>query len=146
LSGNKCLVFVFAPVCLRRQNLKKIWKRKNFESPAKMPRIKIASLRAGMVVANDVKNIDDMLLIPAGCVLSERQINILQAWGVAEIEVQNSEAIAEANPLKRLTPERAEKEAAEIKSRFWSADESNPVHMEIFNLILNRRAAKILGG
>lgn len=99
-----------------------------------------------MVVANDVKNIDDMLLIPVGCVLSERQINILQAWGVAEIEVQNSDAIADTTPLKSLSPERAEKVAAEIKGRFWSADELNPVHREIFNLILNRRAAKILGG
>jgi hypothetical protein len=111
-----------------------------------MPRIKTELLKAGMVVANDVKNIDDMLLIPIGCVLSERQINILQAWGVAEIEVQNSDAIADTTPLKRLSPERAEKVAAEIKARFWSADESNPVHREIFNLILNRRAAKILGG
>lgn len=99
-----------------------------------------------MVVANDVKNIDDMLLIPAGCVLSERQINILQAWGVAEIEVQNSDAIADTDPLKRLTPERLAKETAELKSRFWRADASNAVHVEIFNLILRRRAVKILGG
>ncbi len=99
-----------------------------------------------MIVANDVKNIDDMLLIPAGCALTERQISILQAWGVAEIEVQNSDAVGDTDPLKRLSPEQAAKETAEIKSRFWCADESNPVHMEIFNLILRRRAVKISGG
>lgn len=99
-----------------------------------------------MVVANDVKNIDDMLLIPAGCVLSERQINILQAWGVAEIEVKNSDAVGDTDPLKRLTPEQAAKATAEIKSRFWCVDESNPVYAEIFNLILRRRAVKILAG
>ena len=99
-----------------------------------------------MVVANDVKNIDDMLLIPAGSVLTERQTKILQAWGVAEVEVRNSDAISGTDPLSRLSSAQTAMAQEEIKNRFWSPDESNPVYREIFKLMLCRRAVKILGG
>jgi hypothetical protein len=111
-----------------------------------MPRIKSESLQEGMLVSNDVKNINDMLLIPAGCALTERHINILQAWGVAEIEVQNSDAIEDTDPLTKLAPGEVAKLTAEVKSLFWRLDGSNPVQNEIFKLILQRQAGKIAGG
>jgi hypothetical protein len=92
-----------------------------------------------MVVVSDVKNIDNMLLIPAGCTLSERQINILKAWGVSEVEVVTSEANADTDILTKLSSQEVEKLSAEVKERFWRVDESNPVFMEIFILILQRR-------
>ena len=52
-----------------------------------MSRIKTEQLKEGMVVVTDVKNMDDMLLIPAGAKLTSRQIGILQSWGVLEIDV-----------------------------------------------------------
>ena len=53
----------------------------------------------------DVKNIDDMLLIPAKTLLSGRQINILKAWGVGEIDVEASDLIENQDP--RLLGQRA---------------------------------------
>ena len=70
-----------------------------------MPRIKTESLQTGMVVASDVKNLDSMLLIPAGCALTERQISILQAWGIGEVEVETAANVEEPDPLSRLAPE-----------------------------------------
>jgi hypothetical protein len=107
-----------------------------------MPRIKSELLEEGMIVAKDVKNIDDMLLIPAGSALSDRQINILQSWGVDEIEVQKSDSMADTDPLAKLAPEEAARLSAEVKARFWQADEANPVYLEIFKLILHRRARR----
>jgi hypothetical protein len=104
-----------------------------------MPKIKIDSIKEGMVVVSDVKNIDNMLLIPAGCTLSERQINILNAWGVAEVDVVASETEEDTDIMTKLPPEELERLSAEVKSRFWKADESNPVFTEIFILILQRR-------
>ena len=98
-----------------------------------------------MVVVTDVKNMDDMLLIPAGCTLTARQISILQAWGVEEIEVQHAEALEDADPLTRLAPEVVAKMSAEIKSLFWQPDESSPVFAEICRLMLQRRARKTAG-
>ena len=96
-----------------------------------MPRIKTDALEVGMVVASDVKNIDNMLLIPAGCSLTDRQINILQSWGVPEIDVQTSQALEEADPLASLAPEVAARMTAEIKALFWQPDDSNPVFAEL---------------
>jgi hypothetical protein len=104
-----------------------------------MAKIKIDSIKEGMVVVSDVKNIDNMLLIPAGCTLSGRQINILNAWGVGEVDVVASETEEDTDIMTKLPPEELEKLSAEVKSRFWKVDESNPVFMEIFILILQRR-------
>jgi hypothetical protein len=109
-----------------------------------MPRIKTESLQAGMVVASDVKNIDSMLLVPAGCALTERQINILQAWGIGEVEVEAGANVEETEPLSRLAPEELARLSAEIRAVFWQPDESNPAYAEVFKLMLQRRVRKTL--
>jgi hypothetical protein len=109
-----------------------------------MPRIKTELLQPGMIVASDVKNIDNMLLIAAGCALTGRQISILQAWGVPGIEVQGPQSAEELDPLRKLSPEEVSRISAELKDRFWHPDESDPVHAEIFRLILQRRARRHL--
>ncbi|MGP8201228.1 MAG: hypothetical protein ACLQU4_17195 [Limisphaerales bacterium] len=107
-----------------------------------MPRVKTEDLKEGMVVAKDVKNIDDMLLLPAKGQLTGRQISILKAWGVAEIDVEASDLIENQNPLARLSPEVVAQLTAEVKARFWQAGESNPVFAEVFKLMLWRQARK----
>lgn len=104
-----------------------------------MPKIKIEQAKEGMVVGSDVKNVDSMLLVPAGCTLSERQINILNAWGVMELEVVTAEGCEDADPLANLAAEELERLTAEVKARFWKVDEKNPVFMEVFKLALQRR-------
>ena len=98
-----------------------------------------------MVVAREVKNMDGMLLAPSGCELSERQIGILQAWGVTEVEVEATEEQAKArDPLAQLPPEILAKITAELRARFWKPDDFGPVPAEIFKLTLLRQAQKIL--
>ena len=104
-----------------------------------MPRIKIEALEEGMTVAADVKNIDNMLLIPAGCSLTDRQIDILQSWGVPEIDVETSQAIEEADPLMSLPPEEAARLTSQIKSLFWETEESSPVLAELCRVLLRRQ-------
>ncbi len=93
-----------------------------------------------MVVSSDIKNIDNMLLIPSGCKLTARQIGILQAWGVTEINVEASGDEAENDSLSKLSPEQLEKLSAEVRATFWKADDADPVFAELFKLILRRRA------
>ncbi len=96
-----------------------------------------------MVVAADVKNLDHVLLIGAGTALTERQIGILQAWGVSEVEVKSADGMAGApGALERLPAELAGRLRSEVKSLFWRLDETCPVQAEIFRLALERRAAK----
>lgn len=109
-----------------------------------MLRVKSEELQPGMIVARDVKNIDGMLLAPSGCELSERQINILQAWGVTELEIEAVEEMAKAHdPLAQLPPETLAKITSELRARFWKPDDFGPVPAEIFRLMLLRQARRI---
>jgi len=104
-------------------------------------RVKSEALQPGMVVARDIKNIDGMLLAPSGCELTERQINILQAWGVTEVEVEADDKLAQAHdPLAQLPPEVLGRMTADLRARFWKPDEFGPVPAEIFKLMLLRQA------
>lgn len=105
-----------------------------------MPRIKTELLQEGMIVSSDVKNIDNMLLIPNGCKLTARQIGILQAWGVTEIEVASGGPGEDTDQLTKMAPEALEQLSAEVRAAFWKADDADPVFAEVFKLILRRRA------
>ena len=94
-----------------------------------------------------VRNFDDMLLIPSGTPLTERHIQILQAWGVAEIEVQAAGAAeVSGDPLAALAPEALAKMSKELESIFWEPDHSNPLFATIFKLMLRRLASRTSGG
>ena len=104
-----------------------------------MAKIKIEQAKEGMVVGSDVKNIDNMLLVPAGCTLTERQINILNSWGVIEMDVVVAEGADEADPLAKFSADELEQIKAEVQARFWKVDDKNPVFMEIYKIALQRR-------
>jgi len=95
-----------------------------------------------MVVSSDVKNLDNMLLIPSGCKLTARQIGILQAWGVPQIDVATTESTEETDQLTKMPPEVLEKLTQEVRATFWKADDADPVFAEVFKLMLRRRASR----
>ena len=100
-----------------------------------------------MTVARDVKNIDGMLLAPSGCQLSERQINILQAWGVTG-KGGNRKAGEENRRRPRSAGQIAAQERAgqndvsTLRARFWKPDDFGPVPAEIFKFMLLRQARR----
>jgi hypothetical protein len=111
-----------------------------------MPVVKLESLQEGMVVTKDVRNMDDMLLIPAGCAITEKHINILGAWGIAEVQVEACEDSEEpADVLEKLPPETLDKIRSELKALFWESPDDDPVPKEVFDLALRRKARQILG-
>ena len=99
-----------------------------------------------MVVTADVKNTDGMLLIPSGCALTEKLIDMLSSWGIAEIQVQSDDGSADLeDPLMRLPPETLQKITTDLQSIFWTPVESNPVQKAVFDLALYRKARQIAG-
>jgi len=105
-----------------------------------MPKVKIENLHEGMVVAKEVKNMEDMLLLPVGCELRPKHIEILQSWGITDVEVEACEGTEEPkDPILLLPPKVAARLEAELRSRFWNFDASNPVQMEVFRLALKRK-------
>jgi len=109
-----------------------------------MPKVKLNKLKEGMVVEQDVRNLDDMLILPAGCVLTERYINLLQCWGVSEVTVQAAAAEeASSDPLAMLSPEALARLTQETEARFWKYDAANPVEQEILRLVIRRKARQM---
>lgn len=53
-----------------------------------MGRISVDSLVPGMVLTRDAHTFKGQLLLRAGATLTERQIETIRAWGVAEVEVE----------------------------------------------------------
>jgi hypothetical protein len=111
-----------------------------------MPKVKIASVCEGMVVTADIKNMDNMLLIPAGCVVTEKHINILNAWGIAEVQVESGGAAeVSGDILEQLPPEVLEQIRRELTGIFWEAIDKNSLQAETFDLVLRRKARQIAG-
>jgi hypothetical protein len=101
----------------------------------------VESLREGMQVTEEVKNMDNMLLIPAGCIVTERHINLLNAWGIAEIRVESLGETDEASDvLQRLPANVLAKLTDELKLIFLEPVDKHPIQAEVFNLVLRRKA------
>jgi hypothetical protein len=107
-----------------------------------MPKVKLDAVNEGMVVTADVKNMDEMLLIPAGCELTARHIKILRTWGISEIQVDGAES--DSTTLLKIAPEILQRLEAELKKIFWEFDPDNAAQREIFKLALRRRARNAL--
>ena len=111
---------------------------------AGMTRIKTEKLREGMVVAADVKNMDDMLLLPAGTAITERSIHILSAWGIEQIPIEGSDdQAAVGDPFQSLPPEEQEKLTKQLQDTYFKDISTSPVQLEIFKLALTRRALQL---
>jgi hypothetical protein len=107
--------------------------------------VKLESLQPGMVVAADVRNLDDMLLIPSGCTVTPRHLEILQAWGVAEVRIEDGEASDEVtDPLRSLSPEELARLRAELCQKFLEATEPPPAAFEELLEFLMRRRMRAL--
>ncbi len=111
-----------------------------------MPQVKVETLKIGMIVSADVRNMDNMLLMPAGCAITEKHIDILNAWGITEIQVDASdEDVQPADILQRLPPEIIAKLTEDLQKLFWDPNQQGPVHQEIFQLMLRRKAMQLHG-
>ena len=111
-----------------------------------MPKIKLASVRGGMVVTADVKNMDNMLLIPAGCVLTEKHISVLNAWGIAEVLVESGGVAEDSGDILQQVPaETLEQARIELTGFFWDPIDKSSVLAETFDLALRRKARQIAG-
>jgi hypothetical protein len=51
-----------------------------------MGRVSIDHVQAGMVLSKDAYNFRKQLLLPRGTVLSSKNLEMMKAWGVSEVE------------------------------------------------------------
>ena len=98
-------------------------------------------LKEGMELESPVKNQHGQVLFGAGLVLKEKHIDMMMAWGVAEVEVVMDEESQdeEAQKLKELI-RRIE---LSIKPRFIRCDMSDPLVQEVIRYCAERKAEKM---
>lgn len=90
---------------------------------------------------------DNMLLVSAGCVITDKLIGILSAWGISDVEVQACDGVEEAGDILQQLPAETLKELSTgLESIFWEAIDSSPVQKEAFKLALRRKAKQVLAG
>ena len=105
-----------------------------------MAKVKVENLEPGMIAGADVKNLDGMLLMPAGGELSERHIRILNTWGIAEVAVRTDDQAEDEAAARRPVPaEASPARVRELKARFYQFEETNAVQQEILRLLLRRQ-------
>ena len=55
-----------------------------------MGRLSIDHVQSGMVLAKDAHTFRKQLLLPTGTVLSDKNIELMKAWGVSEVDTEGS--------------------------------------------------------
>jgi hypothetical protein len=96
-----------------------------------MIRVNIVDLKAGMVLAQSVRNHQGVLLLDAGAKITKKSIRIFQSWGVIEVSVKG-----ELNESKTAgeMPEAGVKDTIEMELKAKFSDVlDDPVMVEIFN-------------
>jgi hypothetical protein len=109
-----------------------------------MPKIRTDALQEGMVTSADVKNMDDMLLIPSGCALTQKHIRILKTWGVHDVQVEpfGDAQDGENGAAAAVNPEEWARIEQELKSKFWEFNQDEPFYVELLRLVTQRKAKR----
>ncbi len=99
-----------------------------------------------MVLAGDIKDLNDRVLLESGAKITEKHLKILKSWGITEADVQKAtKEDIEDTRSKDLNPELLDKAEAEVTRLFSHADRSHPAVKELFYLCILRKAKSISG-
>ena len=100
--------------------------------------ISIDEIKQGMVLSDDVLDINQKLLLTKGQTITSKHIRIFKIWGITEVNVfGKDEKISGIKP--RLDPELTKKIEDQTKQKFKNIDLEHPVVKEIFKLSVSYR-------
>lgn len=104
-----------------------------------MKNIKLDEIKAGMVLARDVKGRFGRGLLLAGNVVTEKHLKIFKSWGITEIIVEKNQVSSEEG-LKKPAEASAHHDRIErrMKGLFKFNDFKHPAIRELFQIALNR--------
>ena len=110
-----------------------------------MARIDLYSLKTGMTLKADVRDITGRLLLKAGEVITDRHLSIFKAWGVTEAEVDTPEGAPDEGNILFCDPQFIAESEAALHRIFILTDMTDPFIKELY-MRATARKAKILGG
>ncbi len=105
-----------------------------------MPLLRPQDLETGMVLAADVSNLDGQILFKKGVELKERQIEILQMWGISEVEIAGDETPVQEVSIKDIAPRFIERAREIVSSRFKLIESTHPATAAVKEISIQRTA------
>jgi hypothetical protein len=104
----------------------------------KMVCLSVDDLKNGMVLSEDVLDINARLLISKGQKITPKQIRVLKIWGITEVDV-----VGEKDQTNTETPQADPEIIQEVKEStkeiFKNVDLKHPAIKEIFELSVDHR-------
>ena len=93
----------------------------------------IAQLKIGMVLADDVRDVNGRLLLAKGEEIQTQHVRILKTWGIAEVKI-SGEAEPEDSASAPIDAEKLEKEQADTEFIFSHIDRNHPAVKILYDL------------
>jgi len=117
----------------------------NEASGDRMGLINIADIRPGMVLAGDVKDRNNRVLLTAGNGLTDKQIKIFMMWGVTEVDIQGvAHEDVVAQEVAALDPGLLREAELETQERFMYTDSKHSGVKELARLSTMRRVRALM--
>jgi len=101
-------------------------------------------LESGMVLAADVLNLDGQTLFKAGLELEDRQIEILQMWGIPNVEIAGEQTEEELVNLDQFPPHILKKAERLVDIRFKLVKSPHPVVNTLRKFCVSQEAKALL--
>ena len=97
--------------------------------------LNISDLKAGMALAQDVRNKHGNILLKQGDILTEKHIMILKSWGITETDIKDMDKIQlEKRDMESLSVNIIALVEQEVKELF-PVFNNNPVMEEIYRIV-----------
>ncbi len=110
-----------------------------------MTRLTLEQLTPGLTLGKPVYNLNGVLLLRAGEVLTAKHLQIFKTWGVREVDVVGEEGSeAPASPDAPVPPEIAAAVEKELLRRFRRTDSTDPVIADLRRLVGRRLTTRAM--
>ncbi len=110
-----------------------------------MPIVAVDDLQAGMLLADEVRDQQGRLLMPAGTELTDRHLRAFQLWGIISVRIRAADAEAAPAELP-LTPEQLAQGEEVVRNRLRDDKAAHPLMAELIRLCTLREARRLAGG
>jgi len=104
-----------------------------------MKSIKIKSLRKGMVTATELKDRMGRTLLAAGLAITEQNLKTLKAWGITEVNIEDSQELKKASPEEGQMVVASPAIIKEQEALFKFTDRRHPAIAELYGICLARK-------
>lgn len=106
--------------------------------------LNINDIEEGMELAEDIVNLNGRILLKAGFIITERHIQALRAWGIAEANIRGVERDNLDEPsLEAVDPEEIARIEQDLTYLFRKMDLENPIVAELYRLVRKREAMRL---